>query len=124
VGAVPQVQVSGDSTAELIEAVNGEGAGVIGTPADAVAQIRRLAEQSGGFGCYLLIGHDWAAPEQTACSYELFARFVMPEFQGAMNGVRRSRAHSAERFDELSAAQSDAIASARDRYQSARSAPS
>lgn len=124
VGAVPQVQVSGDSTAELIEAVNGEGAGVIGTPADAVAQIRRLAEQSGGFGCYLLIGHDWAAPEQTARSYELFARFVMPEFQGAMNGVRRSRAHSAERFDELSAAQSDAIASARDRYQSARSAPS
>ncbi|HEY1778278.1 MAG TPA: LLM class flavin-dependent oxidoreductase [Solirubrobacteraceae bacterium] len=124
VGAVPQVQVSGDSTSELIEAVNGEGAGVIGTPADAVAQIRRLTERSGGFGCYLLIGHDWAAPEQTARSYELFARFVMPEFQGAMSGVRRSRSHSAERFDELSAAQSGAIASARDRYQSGRAAPS
>jgi limonene 1,2-monooxygenase len=124
VGAVPQVQLSGDSTAELVEEIRAEGAGVIGTPEDAVAQIRRLAEQSGGFGCYLLIGHDWAAPEQTARSYELFARFVMPEFQGGMVGVRRSRAHSTERFDELSAAQSDAIASAQDRYQATRNPPS
>ena len=122
VGAVPQVQIVGDSTAELIEAVNSEGAGVIGTPADAVAQIRRLTEQSGGFGCYLLIGHDWAGPEQTARSYELFARFVMPEFQGAMDAVRRTRAHSAERFAELSAAQSAAIANAKGSYESTRGA--
>jgi limonene 1,2-monooxygenase len=120
VGAIPQVQVSGESTAELIEAINTEGAGVIGTPADAVAQIRRLTEQSGGFGCYLLIGHDWAAPEQTAHSYELFARFVMGEFQGAMDGVRRSRAHSMERFDDLSAAQSAAIEAAKGNYESVR----
>ena len=122
VGAVPQVQVAGDSTAELIEAVNADGVGVIGTPAEAVAQIRRLSEQSGGFGCYLLIGHDWAPPEQTTRSYELFARFVMPEFQGAMSRVRRSRAHSAERFAELSAAQSAAIDAAKGSYESARAA--
>jgi hypothetical protein len=39
-------------------------------------------------------------------------------------GQGERRAHSAERFDELSCAQSDAIATARDRYQSTRRAPS
>jgi limonene 1,2-monooxygenase len=43
--------VAGTTTEELIAGVNGEGAGVIGTPEDAVAQIRRLLEQSEGSGC-------------------------------------------------------------------------
>jgi limonene 1,2-monooxygenase len=120
VGAVPQVQVVGDTTAELVEGVNADGVGVIGTPDDAIAQIRRLLERSEGFGCYLLIGHDWAAPEQTARSYELFARFVMPEFQGAMDSLRRSRGQSIERFEDLSAAQSAAIAAAKERYEAER----
>jgi limonene 1,2-monooxygenase len=120
VGAVPQVKVIGTSTEELIEGVNGEGVGVIGTPEDAIAQIRRLLEQSEGFGCYMLIGHDWAGPEQTARSHELFARFVMPEFQGAMASLRRSRSQSIERFESLSAAQAAAIDAAKRRYASER----
>jgi hypothetical protein len=87
---------------------------------DAIAQIRRLLERSDGFGCYLLIGHDWAAPEQTARSYELFARFVMPEFQGAMDSLRRSRGQSIDRFENLSAAQSAAITAATERYEAER----
>ena len=120
VGAVPQVQVAGSTTAELIAGINGEGVGVIGTPEDAIAQIRRLLEQSEGFGCYMLIGHDWAAPEQTARSYELFARFVMPEFQGTMDSLRRSRAQSMASFESLSAAQAAALAAAKQRYETER----
>jgi hypothetical protein len=44
----------------------------------------------------------------------------MPEFQGAMTSLRRSRAQSIERFDDLSAAQSAALTAAKDRYQSVR----
>ncbi|HUB75856.1 MAG TPA: LLM class flavin-dependent oxidoreductase [Solirubrobacteraceae bacterium] len=122
VGAVPQVQVEGASTAELIEEINGGGLGVIGTPQDAIAQIARLQEQSGGFGAYLLIGHDWADPAATARSYELFARLVMPEFSGSLESLRRTRARSAERFQPLREKQAAAIESAKARYEAERGA--
>jgi limonene 1,2-monooxygenase len=116
VGAVPQLQVQGSTTRELIEMFNEGGLGVIGTPDDAVAQIARLEEQSEGFGCYLLIGHDWANPQATTLSHELFARWVMPEFQGTMHSVRRSRRHSIDTFERLSAAQAAALEAAKERY--------
>jgi limonene 1,2-monooxygenase len=120
VGAVPQLQIEGSTTGDLIEAFNEGGLGVIGTPDDAIAQIARLQEQSEGFGCYLLIGHDWANPEATARSYDLFARWVMPEFQGTLQSVRRSRQHSIDTFERLSAAQAAAIAAAKERYEGER----
>jgi limonene 1,2-monooxygenase len=47
------------------------------------AQIDRLITQSnGGFGAYLMLGHNWADPRATLRSYELIARHVMPHFQG------------------------------------------
>ncbi len=67
------------------------GAAVIGTPDDAVAQLRRLEEQTGGFGAYLVLANDWATPERTKASYELIARHVFPEFQGST--VRAKRSH-------------------------------
>jgi limonene 1,2-monooxygenase len=120
VGAVPQVQVEGASTAELIEEINSNGLGVIGTPQDAIAQISRLQEQSGGFGTYLLIGHDWADPDATRRSYELFARLVAPEFRGSLEALRRTRQRSAERYEPLRAKQAAAIESATARYESER----
>jgi limonene 1,2-monooxygenase len=123
VGAVPQVQVEGASTAELIQEINTNGLGVIGTPQDAIAQISRLQEQSGGFGTYLLIGHDWADPAATARSYELFARLVAPEFRGSFEPLRRTRKRSSERFQPLRAKQAAAIESAKARYESQRGAP-
>jgi limonene 1,2-monooxygenase len=50
---------------------------VIGTPDDAVAQIKRL-QQKVPFGCFLLLAHNWADFERTKKSYELFARHVLP----------------------------------------------
>jgi limonene 1,2-monooxygenase len=62
--------------------MNASGFAVVGTPDDAIAQIRRLEEQSGGFGTFLVMAHEWADREATLRSYELLAREVMPAFQG------------------------------------------
>ena len=57
----------------------------------AVAQIQRLIDQSGGFGCYLFMAHEWAEREATLRSYELFARYVAPLFQGQASRPVASR---------------------------------
>ncbi len=69
---------------EAVQEMNETGAGVIGTPDMAIAQIERLQKQSGGFGCYLTIGADFADWEQTLRSYELISRYVMPHFKGQL----------------------------------------
>lgn len=69
------------SVENAIAALRGSGLAVIGTPDDAVAQIERLAQQSGGFGCFLFMDHNWADWPRKQRSYELFARYVTPRFQ-------------------------------------------
>ena len=71
---------------------------VVGTPDDCVAQIERLQKQSGGFGCFLQLAHNWADFENTKKSYELIARYVMPKFQelntnreASLNWARNNR---------------------------------
>lgn len=103
--AFPQMAV-GDSNAvrEAIDFVNESGLGSIGTWEDACHQIERLQKQSGGFGCYMTLCHEWANPEATRRSYELIAQFVFPEFQGqawstmqAKQRARDNREHLSER---------------------------
>jgi limonene 1,2-monooxygenase len=55
-----------------------EGAAVVGTPDDAIAQIRRLQEQQGDFGVFLQLAHNWADFDKTKKSYELWRRYVTP----------------------------------------------
>ncbi|WP_221793237.1 LLM class flavin-dependent oxidoreductase [Aquisediminimonas sediminicola] len=74
VAALPIAPGSGD----IIDALLSSNMAVIGTPEDAVAQIRRLQQQSGGFGTLVLFAHHWADTAETKRSYEMFARFVMP----------------------------------------------
>jgi limonene 1,2-monooxygenase len=71
----------GDRVDALVEA----GMAVIGTPDDAIGQIERLQKQSGGFGCYMQLAHEWANREATLKSYELIARYVMPRVQGTLS---------------------------------------
>ena len=78
VAALPIAPDAGDPAEALVES----GLAVIGTPDDAIAQIKRLEEQSGGFGSFLHMANNWADWAQTKRSYELFARYVAPEFQG------------------------------------------
>jgi limonene 1,2-monooxygenase len=64
------------------------GFAVIGTPDDCVAQVERLQQQSGGFGCFLNMAHNWAEFDDTKRSYELVARFVVPK----VNKINANRA--------------------------------
>ncbi len=101
-----------DNHLDLVEAMNASGFAVIGTPDDAVAQIRRLAEQSKGFGAFLLMAHDWADRPQTLRSYELFSRYVMPEVNGTAAGLVASRDWAAENRPEFIGAAGAAVMSA------------
>lgn len=64
-----------------IEELIAEKRGVVGTPDDAVGLLEKLWDKTGGFGCILLLAHNWASFEATKRSYELFARYVLPKFQ-------------------------------------------
>jgi limonene 1,2-monooxygenase len=85
---------------------------VIGTPQDMIAMIHRLVETTGGFGCLLGFVHDWAGREQTFRSWELFARFVVPEINGLLRSMRNSAAHVIANQATLMKGASDAIVSA------------
>ncbi len=73
-----------------VDAMVDSGLAVVGTPEDCIEQIKRLEKQSGGFGSFLQMAHNWADFEQTKRSYELIARYVMPEFQGSNNNRQAS----------------------------------
>jgi alkanesulfonate monooxygenase SsuD/methylene tetrahydromethanopterin reductase-like flavin-dependent oxidoreductase (luciferase family) len=53
---------------------------VIGTPDEMIRMVRNLREMTGGFGVLLGLAHDWANREGKMRSWDLFARYVMPEF--------------------------------------------
>ena len=77
------------------QAMVDSGLAVIGSPRDAIAQIKRLQQASGGFGCFLQMAHNWADWPQTQASYEMFMRYVAPEFGKANEGRRASFRHAA-----------------------------
>lgn len=61
------------------------GTTLVGSPPTVIKGIEHLIELSaGGIGGVLFRAHEWANREQTLRSYELFARYVMPHFQGAL----------------------------------------
>lgn len=78
VAALPLAPQDGS---DPVDALVNSGMAVIGTPDDAIAQIERLQAQSGGFGAFLLMDHNWAEWDAKRKSYELIARHVMPRFQ-------------------------------------------
>lgn len=85
----------------LVEAYAESGQVVIGTPDDAIAYIDRLLEQSGGFGTFLLLGHDWADPDATLRSDRLFAREVIPHFTGQLASTRAAHDWATSKRAEL-----------------------
>ncbi len=71
-------------------------ASVIGTPDDLIAAIRKLSASAGGFGTVLGFAHDWANRENTLKSWDLVARYVIPEIHGLLDGYRDSRKYVVE----------------------------
>jgi limonene 1,2-monooxygenase len=109
VAAFPQLAVQGNERAEMIHFIRDGGFGVIGTPDEAIQQIQRLVDQSKGFGCFLLLAHEWANPEATRRSYDLIARYVMPAFQGSAVSTLRARDHARSVRPELAAKNQRAV---------------
>jgi limonene 1,2-monooxygenase len=68
-------------------------ASVIGTPDDLVKVIRDVHAKSGGFGTVVGFAHDWANPENTMRSWDMVARYVIPEVNGYVAKLRESERH-------------------------------
>jgi limonene 1,2-monooxygenase len=119
VAALPLAPDTSDSV-ELADAMNASGFAVIGTPDDVAVQIERLAEQSGGFGTFLCMGHDWADRAATHRSYTLLAREVFPRFQGSAGPPTRSRDWAVEHRPEFIGAAGVAVMDAFSKHQAER----
>jgi limonene 1,2-monooxygenase len=117
VAAFPQMTMPGDELDEMIDILNDNGAGVIGTPEQARAQVQRVWDQSGGFGCMLQMGHEWANPAATKRSAELFAAEVIPHFQGQAQPTLDAAVRAGEMRDSLAQSQIDAVAHMAKKYQ-------
>ncbi len=63
---------------------------VIGTPDDLVARIRQMMELTGGFGTVIGFVHDWANRANTLQSWDMVARYVIPEVNGMLEDMRES----------------------------------
>jgi limonene 1,2-monooxygenase len=116
--AFPQMGV-GDGTTirECIDFVNESGLGTVGTPDMAVEQIDRLWKQSnGGFGAYLQLAHDWAAPAARLRNYELFARHVAPKFQGHYHSTIDAKLRARNARPELAASNMAAVEAVTAKY--------
>jgi limonene 1,2-monooxygenase len=90
---------------------DGAGAAVVGTPDEMVTMIRKLQETTGGFGTVLGFCHDWADREATLRSWELFARYVVPELQGTTRNIRASAQYLHDNQADLMGGASRAVMS-------------
>lgn len=101
---------------QVVDFMADAGYWIVGTPDDCVEGIKRLDEQSGGYGGFLVQTIDWAPREKMLRSYELLARYVMPQFQGSVLSTAASNRWAFERRDLLMAGRTRAIERARQDY--------
>ncbi|MDA0653041.1 MAG: LLM class flavin-dependent oxidoreductase, partial [Proteobacteria bacterium] len=97
--------------------IGGKRRALVGTPDDAIREIAHMQEGAGGFGMVMFMCHDWADWAATQRSYELFARHVMPHFQGQFAGRQNSYDDAATRQPEFRAAATEGIAKATEEYE-------
>ncbi len=66
-------------------------AATIGTPDDLVKMIKDVYAKSGGFGTVMGFVHDWANPRTPRRSWDMVARYVIPEINGYVAKLRESQ---------------------------------
>ncbi len=98
-----------DNAWELLDSMVASGAAVVGTPDDLVAAIGKLYDVTGGFGAAIGFAHDWANLDATKRSWELVARYVIPEINGQLRGLRASADFLTEKQADLMGAASQAV---------------
>ena len=86
-GVVPD----GTNNDRLPELALERGGVIIGTPDDAIEDIERMLEESGGFGGFLGAMFGIVHRDAMWHSYELFARYVAPHFQGHYDVMKANR---------------------------------
>jgi limonene 1,2-monooxygenase len=101
---------------KVIDFMADAGLWIVGTPDDCIEGIKRLDEQSGGYGGFLVQTVDWAPRDKMLHSYELLARYVMPQFQGSVLSTAASNRWASERRETLMAGRTSAIERARQDY--------
>ena len=101
---------------KVIDFMADAGFWIVGTPDDCVEGIKRLEERSGGYGGFLVQTIDWAPRDKMLRSYELLARYVMPQFQGSVLSTAASNRWAFERRETLMAGRARAIDQARQDY--------
>jgi limonene 1,2-monooxygenase len=68
------------------------GTTLVGSPDTIAKGLRKLIELSrGGCGGFMFRAHEWADRTDTMKSFELFARWVMPQFQGSTDSIIASQ---------------------------------
>ncbi len=86
-----------DTQAAIDGIARGEGSSaIIGTPDELIARVREMYDVCGGFGAVIGFVNDWANPEATAKSWDLVARYVIPEISGMLEPMRASNQHVIE----------------------------
>lgn len=64
---------------------------ICGTPDDAIEAVERIIDLSGGVGAILFQAGEWTTWAKTKYSYELWARYVAPRFQGQYKPIVDNR---------------------------------
>ncbi|MCB2051082.1 MAG: LLM class flavin-dependent oxidoreductase [Novosphingobium sp.] len=113
VAALPLAPPAG---VDPIDFIIDTGFGVIGTPDDFVAQMTRLEEQSGGFGCFLNLDNHWADWAETRRSYELIARFAIPQINELNRYRHRSEAFLRDNHDKFRGEMDAAVRAKLEKY--------
>lgn len=98
-----------DDKWELLDQITAGGVAVIGTPDDLVNAIDNLQRITGGFGVVMGFAHDWANRENTRRSWDLVARYVMPEVNRTTARLRESMTFLNDNQAELMGGASAAV---------------
>ena len=77
---------------------------VVGTPDDLVEFIRKMSDLTGGFGTAIGFVHDWATPRDTSNSWDLVARYVIPELNGYTQNLKDSQKFVSTKRDSFNRA--------------------
>jgi limonene 1,2-monooxygenase len=73
------------------DSLKASGSLIVGTPDDAIEAVERIIELTGGIGTILFQAHEYATWQKTLQSFELWARYVAPHFQGQARAIEHDR---------------------------------
>lgn len=101
---------------QVVDWMSDNGFWIVGTPDDCIEGINNLAIESGGVGGFLVQTVDWAPRDTILRSYELLARYVMPQFQNSISGLKASNQWAKDRVEVLMDGRVKAIEKAKSDY--------